>query len=528
MITIQTLPEHVILYLLSYVEDRDRAFLTASNRSIHKQLMKKYVKLVTLGYQDAVDLLTNPEFANDICNQIDDPYRQLNCFFPAHYKPSLGNITPINSFKTLECSYEVLSCNFLPKIQKVETLVLCKPGRLVKPLDYSLTNDQIFELIETIAEKNRREHENTNLSLKSLSLNDYSSTPILPFIPNLTSLEVMNSSIVSIHTNYCHLHKAIFVNCVSLVDVSPLSQIYDLSIFSCSNLVDISKLTNNHSVTIVSCHRIMDYSAGFQFTHKIEISYPNVEAQIELTSLMKNIFSFSVTATAGSRLQSRPILTNGYSPPTLRHLAISSDYYNHIYGGIKRLQISNCGQVHILTMLNNLRVLTLTHCKISSLKGLVSTSTRIVTLDHCDAIKDFSYLKYVSKVSILDCAGFENVEEVDHVRHLVLRAFDKEMRLGSLGVLGEHVEHLELRGKIEIEGGGLIGLENVPVIEIAGMNIIKNTRLHGLGGNMKIVLRLNYGERMDDIFELVEDLQSKAHYIRSPLSELEVVLLKGV
>jgi len=541
-VTIQNLPDYVLSYLLTYTEKKDGVHFASMNISLHHRMMKHFVRSMTFGFDEAIQLVHDELHAKKVLDKVHNPYRQLSCFLPAEWKPSINSISTLYSLKVLECSYDVFNYTFLHSLDKIQQLTLFPNewsnnrhntddddsveniNNSIKPL----TNEGILHLLNQLSLKNRDdESSTTNLQLKHLLLDGYTLPDLSSYIPSLQSLELMNSStLTSIHPYYSNLHKLVLRNISSISNLQLLNNIYDLSLYSCNNIKDITCLNNNHTIIIYDCQSILDYSHSFANSTSVEIIDANEDAIIEFSSKMMKLESFTVST---SKQVMRPILTNGCNPRSLQKLTIQGyPEYTHTHPKIRCLKIERCNDITIETALDNLQVLTLTHCDISSLKGLVSASTRVVTLDHCNAIKDFSYLRHVSKVSILDCAGFENVEEVDHVRHLVLRAFDKEMRLGSLGLLGEHVEHLELRGKIEIEGDGLIGLENVPVIEIASFDLIESTRLEGLGNNQKLVLSITNEECFEDIDEILEDMSEMNDYSLTHTSSLQVILKKRI
>eukprot|EP01040_Poterioochromonas_malhamensis_P013658 gene13658-15049_t len=442
-VTIQNLPDYVLSYLLTYTEKKDGVHFASMNISLHHRMMKHFVRSMTFGFDEAIQLVHDELHAKKVLDKkvldkVHNPYRQLSCFLPAEWKPSINSISTLYSLKVLECSYDVFNYTFLHSLDKIQQLTLFPNewsnnrhntddddsveniNNSIKPL----TNEGILHLLNQLSLKNRDDSSSTiNLQLKHLLLDGYTLPDLSSYIPSLQSLELMNSStLTSIHPYYSNLHKLVLRNISSISNLQLLNNIYDLSLYSCNNIKDITCLNNNHTIIIYDCQSILDYSHSFANSTSVEIIDANEDAIIEFSSKMMKLESFTVST---SKQVMRPILTNGCNPRSLQKLTIQGyPEYTH------------------------------THPKIRCLK----------------------------------------------------------------------IE----RWKIEIEGDGLIGLENVPVIEIASFDLIESTRLEGLGNNQKLVLSITNEECFEDIDEILEDMSEMNDYSLTHTSSLQVILKKRI
>lgn len=62
---------------------------------------------------------------------------------------------------------------------------------------------------------------------------------------------------------------------------------------------------------------------------------------------------------------------------------------------------------------------------ISTLEGL-GRGNRLVEVDTCQSIRDFSILRYCDKVTIRNCQGFQSVDQVRGVKDLIFSPFDAD------------------------------------------------------------------------------------------------------
>ncbi len=261
-----------------------------------------------------------------------------------------------------------------------------------------------------------------HLGLKELTIDNHNITN-LPVILRLESLTITNCNIFPLNrldvTAYSHLRYLKLSSINSIEDVSSLDGIYELHLKNCHGIRDISCLNHNSKIFIEKCDNIIDYSNCFRHCKIIDIREPsnvagesingfNLLKALEVREIYfyggkctKTLFlpqSLSLRSVILENLRSKPPFTL----PTEHQ--------------IREITVTNCEWVEL--NFDGIPFVKLVDLKISTLEGL-GNGNRVVEVNSCHFIKDFSVLKHCEKVIICECDGFRNINQVRGVKHLI-------------------------------------------------------------------------------------------------------------
>ena len=305
-------------------------------------------------------------------------------------------------------------------------------------------------------------------------------------------------------TNVSCLNKA---NCVSLIncskisDVSKLGNVYNLTLLNCPEVADISGLTNNTYLAIGGCPKIADYSAiaGVKYLALYDPNIPN-----ELPDF-KNVRKLSLSSF--ERFEKRLLsIPSSVSEVKLHYCRLVPD--PHFLSHLQSVEISNCYDITQVRSLGNVASLKLVSCfRLHSLEGL--GSNREVVVEECIEIEDFSPLNSIPSVSILNCPGFVNGNDVRDCQHLTI----ENSKIDDVSMFC-HLRSLKLMLCDEVSS--LIGLSHVPVLLFDSCRNIRD--VSPLTNNQKLVFQGSSASiRNLDILRghyIAEDLTDSIAFVR--------------
>jgi hypothetical protein len=191
---------------------------------------------------------------------------------------------------------------------------------------------------------------------------------------------------------------------------------------------------------------------------------------------------------------------------SLRYCSITDNDLLSLCKKLHTLSLSTCNFITHLDGLLRVPVI-----KISNLRKLVSIAglgeNKSVTLGNCSKkITDFSSLRKIPKVKIMNCSGFKGrgVEEVSHLIFADCCCKDWDFTLLT------NVYHLELITCSSINSSNK-SFEEIPIVEIVSCGNLNI--LAGLGKNKKIIVSPRLFEDLKKEGRLFQYFNSRYHIV---------------
>lgn len=226
------------------------------------------------------------------------------------------------------------------------------------------------------------------------------------------------------------LRKVLIFSCSILTNLTGLGTVYDLELSNCKGIQDISPLTKNHTLKIFSCPNI---KAGLLSIMNVEEWKTDLFTSSSFLG-EEGIFPQLSRLTVHRYLEKEfPYLRN------LKHLSLTCflidlSYMNcQNFSHLTSLSISCTPNLQAISVLRDIPVLKLN--SISRLQDISSLGgkNKSVTISYCSLIKDFSSLKNVPKVTILSCGLFSNANDVSDVEELTITDLFQVSDISCLG-----------------------------------------------------------------------------------------------
>lgn len=418
MMKVTNLPEVIYQEILSWLNKRDQVSFAMVNVMISRQLLKSVRGLLMMTswgrpLKEKFRLYLTSEKHQ---NLITDPYHQLRICIPENmdFEAECFEATNITC-SSLSTTVNQLTKSLIPRVKKVQRLML---GSYGTSSINELTDSELQIIGDWI--------NNSNIRLKHLSIDNYDITN-LPLIENLESLSITNAkrfplSGLHISSYYNHL-RYLKLSSDSIEDVSSLDRIYDLDLSFCSGIRDISCLNHNYRITITDCENILDYSNCFRYSKIIDIStnpgYQLTMKSYDLSSALeaREIYFWGGESTEPLILPQSSSLRY-VQADTLRGYFMLPSKHN-----IREITVRDCPRFSFLVKFDNISSIKLVELNISSLRGLGSRN-RVVEVDSCTYIKDFSMLKHCDKVTIRNCEGFQDFDQIRGVKDFIFHPVD--------------------------------------------------------------------------------------------------------
>lgn len=413
------LPDVIYAEIASCLEYNDclRYFMT---NTLLSNIMLKRGRMIGIFSQDRGEetmrsYQTSQTFRDKLHRLIHNPYQQLKLEFStaAVFQDTI-------TCSELETRADLLLNLLMNCVKKVHRLKLKVPGFLS-----TLLNSFDLQLIVTWINNN-----NPSLSLKGFSLSNYNFTD-LPIIHNLESLSIEiahNLLIDGLHISaYRNLRQLSLCWCKLIQDVSCLDGIHDLLIQGCEGIRDISCLNHNYKIAIESCNNIVDYSNCFRYSKIVRIRGPMTMHVPELNLDFSKLLEVRELDIGIIRMETPIKVFLLPSCRSLRRLLIQainlpfSIPSNH---NIREILINYCPSITSFRNIDNICSVKLSNLGISSLEGL-GVGNRIVEISLCPNITDFSLLRHCNKISIFNCRGFQDFNQVRGVKDFSFSPFDE-------------------------------------------------------------------------------------------------------
>ncbi len=413
MLSINNLPSDIYLELQSWLEYEDQIAFAMANRTISGQLIKR-VRRLSLQVKWKEKENFEQKFRSYLTSEkhqslITDPYHQLELFVPDDLDLKAAGFEDIRC-KTL--SFHQLTTSLIQCVKKVQHLMV---GFNYGSNRYSITDSELQFIADLI--------NHSDIGLKQLSINSYDITH-LPVISSLESLKIASTNITSLAglniSAYSNL-RCLKLRSNSVEDVSSLDSIHELYLTYCDEIQDISCLNHNYKIVIEECYGITDYSNCFRSSKIINITCPSkyLLEPIKRCDLSKAVEAREIYFSAGTC--TKPLLLPQSS--SLRYVEaefIRSHFTLPSEHEIREIIVRYCTNPRLTSLLNfnGIYSVKLFDLNISTLQGLGS-SNRVVEVDCCPLIKDFRMLRHCDKVTIRNCKGFQDVNQIRGVKEFI-------------------------------------------------------------------------------------------------------------
>jgi hypothetical protein len=490
--TLSRLPTAVLTVVESFTSPDSLRNLLNTSKSIFS-LPKKEAVYHCLNRYYSMKYITDGDFRNRVNKVIFNPGRQLSLDL-THYAE--GNVLT------------------LPAVHKItfRKLHLVTVSHLALASCFSLLLEG-FPLLERVSGLKRIE------TLKLINLPALCGIDYFQF---LQEIEMVNCSFFQDCSTIAHVPVIHLNNCSTLNDISPLgkhqvhvtvaycpkltsvaslSRVKTVELYHCKMVADVSSLSTVRYLTIVDCEGTLDlralyhnyslvYKSTFRSTFPIRAN-PNVTLMVHSLKHLKYIHCALEQSQLNnlSQLSCARFHQCDFSPNIMQVVdlnALAKVYYVEIRGCTGVVDVNCLSSVHTLIIdsynsyfnvdgLGNVHTLKLDCCRgLVSLLGL-GLNNQFVKISHCDSLSDFSPLRNVPKVQIIACAKFQNAEQVNGVKILMLERLNALIDVSALA----NVTFLKLTYNRRIVN--IIGLKYVHTVLISNCDSLED--ISGLGSN---------------------------------------------
>jgi hypothetical protein len=338
----------------------------------------------------------------------------------------------------------------------------------------------------------------SNNKLKTVHLTLFENLKQISFLLNLQELK-LESCYGLVDVNCFHnISKLTIKLCPKVSDISRLGNIHSLFLEECEQIEDISSLTDNYSVDIRRCRNINRETVRFTNVHRLSLDVLKKETDSQL--LTKEAIAIKQLT-----------LMNYWSDTLSIPLSISSLklYYSFTSSVLLRSLLNAFTSLKEIILYNSINtsvdfaplrktpIIRLILCSFESLTGL--GGNRYVRVERCDSLIDFSALKDVPRVEIIDCQKLKNGQELLNVENLMIRQCHEIEDISMLTKL----KYLFLQDCDRINGKAL-SLSTLITVEVLGCQKIRSYGAlfqESCQNIMKVTLNLKYKSMIEKLNE---------------------------
>lgn len=410
------LPSHIILQEIApFLNDEETIGFSMTNRGCANYLLRlvRRIRIISNNYpyklskvllfllEDKLEsYFQSPNFRNKINTFINNPYQQLKLQIPENFPFPMTVIEPITC-EELETTASLLMTSLCDNLKEVHTLKLSYNRFRRAVVDETVLFRSIVQWINC---------KNPTLILKELIISDYSFSD-LPVVLNLKSFSIHKCGCLRIDglhiTAYTNLTLLKLSYLELLDDVSSLDGIYELHLISCPKVHNISCLNHNHKIVIKECYNIIDYSNSFRYSKSILIhAFRRNEGEVNLNfSNLMEVRDFNI----------------GFHRISFKDIVIPLTIPSN--NKMKEITIWHCNNISSLLNFHSIYHVKFYSLMINSLEGL-GRRNRIVEIDQCHFITDFTPLRHCDKIVIRCCEGFQDVRQLQGIRDFTFSPID--------------------------------------------------------------------------------------------------------
>jgi hypothetical protein len=403
-------------------------------------------------------------------------------FKPKSWNPS----TPLNN--SIQFKMEVKDRKTAELIPNCQLQVNFRYESWKSSLDFDLDHSEIMKFLSNRysleLEKNKELTSFTGLSnVRKMNIDNFSLTDAAG-LSCLQELTLRRCFKLQDLRSLKNLMKLEIIGCPLISDVSPLSAVHILLIDKCPAIKDITCLRNNYSLCIRRCPGIVVATpndlANFANVVSLETDFIHSLEGLEQLKKMKCI-KLRMKAAA-------PPIPSFHSQVHLE-LFLSRLHTFDLYGVNSLLDLCGLSSIPIL-VISNCPLLKDISALTTPPSHNIEKESHSITIISCARITDFSPLNFHHRVTIINCKGFTNGYEVDHVYHLRIELCDYILDFDMLG----KISILEL---IRVSIICFDGLSTVKQLTVLGeSNPIKSFReLFCCTQQVKVVLSIDIYEK---------------------------------
>ncbi len=433
------LPFEVFPLIQNYCNNLDYMLFISTTNQFH-EYRRKTIRFTVSTNDFRRQYLLNHHFQEQFHQRILSPKNQINILIDGRSMPTIEDFQQfslIGEVHSLFMRQATFPCtplpNLLPHITKTVEAVT-------------------FGSIPTLTILNKQ-IEKFHLQINVLD----DITPLYSF-KHLQEVEIFGNGTLVDVSPLAYVRKVNLIDCHSVIDVSPLTNVYHL-ILSLLEITDLTGLKNNTIVEIYGCKNIQDYSP---------LSFVKKEVLISFTKEIRNLsyLSNKLTSLSLSSMTFQPIFLSYIPLKSLKSISFY-DINNLIdlsfFANIPSLRVQNCTNVDLQTLHNG---------TVKDFTYALPGNSMITT--------DISPLKDIPKVRLERINFSSSTSFFENVLHLDLW----NCNISSFHGL-KRLQSIKIRKCLQVED--FHGLYKVPLVEIFGDND-KLKSLKGLGRNEKIIL----------------------------------------
>jgi hypothetical protein len=233
--------------------------------------------------------------------------------------------------------------------------------------------------------------------LKEISISKSIETHFFPqnslyYLSHLKRISIFHSSSIS---DVSCLNGVTFLEltCCPLTTLAGLKDVRTLILHWCLNLVDISSLTNIYEINIRCCDKIKNYDSLRYW----KVIYLGDQSWVDV-GRFSSVRKLSVDTCLR-------VKNFKFKADTVKFLSLISPkshfFTRNRFDCCERVEIHCCFYELDLTVFLNIKALVLSHCeKVTSLSALSGGMSKFVRLSCCQNVGDFSGISHVSHVEI--------------------------------------------------------------------------------------------------------------------------------
>ena len=497
-------PDDIALLVFQYLPYSSRINFVCSCSSLRNRWMNSHVRHIILGNQEVLKCASDEQYLQKVFSFISDPGTQLDCNIQVDV-PTF----PFTSVNKLRCSGSLLQQLPLHQLSllRVSQLSCLECG-------ITRTGTRTFEeSLDMISLTSGLEE--LDLSLYLFKNRSFSVTDLPRSLKRLRLLSAKRMDSLRGIECFNRLHKLNLSDCEYLTDVSMLGNIPDLSIEFCDSLADISCLNDNKRVRMIDNRQLQDYSNSFANSEGIEIQHNSDRAIINLATWKKvKCLKFSaLTRTECVEL----VGNNTCIPESVRKCSIAGDLIQEIdwpksCRQLKELHLEACDYIKSLSTFGLEKIPVLSFQSLNSLTSLEGIKSllnggrnQVVSITSCFLLEDFSALRSVPYVTIVDCRFFRNIESLKGFKNLRISDL-ADFRLPDYQFSDHHLESFSINELVKVAKWN--GLEDIPELRITAFHVSRLKEFLDEGNmlqNRKITISCYKNTVLEDLRRLYQE-----------------------
>jgi hypothetical protein len=336
-----------------------------------------------------------------------------------------------------------------------------------------------------------------NNRLKKVCLSLFENLKQVSFLRHLQEL-TLESCYQLVDVNCFHnIPKLTIKLCPRVSDISRLGKVHSLTLEECQRIEDVSSLTDNYSVTLRFCYN--SKKSVFRFTNVHRLSVDVLNSATESLVLAREALTLkhlTLLNYCDEILHLSPLLVSLHVSLYLNS-SVRPRYLLNTFQLLQDVTINYFNTQVDFSPLKRTPIVRLYQCSFETLNGL--GDNRYIRVERCKLLSDFSALKDVSRVEIIDCQKLKNGQDLLNVENLMIRQCNEIEDLSML----TNLKYVFLQDCDRINGK-VLSLSSLITVEVLGCQKIRSygAVFQESGRNiMKVVLNLKYKGAIEKLNE---------------------------